>query len=783
MSNPPVAPHGHSFSASLASPLTHLPTSAAELAQLQTPAGVSPTAGQHLHHHQPISTSAFFSSASATTATAVAAPNPAGIPIGSNQFSAGQMNHPSPTGSDGSFHHLDLLQPQQQQQQYPQQHQSMSHAVLQPSLYQQNHHPQVSASSPPYSSSLASFQYQQPQRMDVSHHQQHQQHRHQQLQQQASLSFSQRQAQDQAHLSLLQYPASSAQYSGPASPTAWSLSAAAGLPLGSNAATVPSTATSPPGSAMSHEYMSALATQQQHPQQFQGPTVDVLAQQSQQAFQSPQHQQQFYGGLVSPTLPQHQRPVAPAAAHSAGPSSLAVSPALSTLSNVPNIAPAPMSLYSSQPSASLSPISPALAPFPTSTSSTLTQVMASHILPDFPASSSASHAAAAAAATAAATGASGATATNSTSNTASGGDSDSESGDGDGSGENTPQQRTYHIFSRGSYDLMVWAILHGKGPDHRSIARACGDRPMTSKRWNRLQGNLRVIRMSPPGATDGLVYGMVLHPRDDPTLPLAQAQQLLPDADMVEFRLVWRTCTRDLPIVPKEHWDAIFRSVHVRVGPDGRQFHLRLAECIRVITTNYQTRRSRCGITTDHIRQMFTQCECQTAPATRPRGGRNTKSNPPGPSASGGGPENISSAGSNVGSTLGGTGFASGPSSVSGSASAGGTPQQHVVNVNGAFDSMASPSPISGYALPLGPHHSAAMDVSYPPVSAMHSIPSAAQVFGGSAILTPPTSSREVPTLDHNGNVGATAQPSSSDLVASWAMYGSGLKPAPVAMR
>ncbi|KAI9223073.1 hypothetical protein BC828DRAFT_291026 [Blastocladiella britannica] len=192
--------------------------------------------------------------------------------------------------------------------------------------------------------------------------------------------------------------------------------------------------------------------------------------------------------------------------------------------------------------------------------------------------------------------------------------------------------RSYHLLNRAAYDLMVQCVRNHVPPDPSSIQAADPDRPISFKRWRRydqffpfffkmvspitnmsrrLQGNVRVVEHQLATGLDGIgdgVTDVAFGTRPGPAVPY-------------EWRLAWHNDPRGLPIVPVEHWHDVFLSIHIRNAADGRTYHVRLLECLRLLSALYQTRRSRCGLTPDALRQMFNECECQHGAATSMIGG------------------------------------------------------------------------------------------------------------------------------------------------------------------
>lgn len=135
--------------------------------------------------------------------------------------------------------------------------------------------------------------------------------------------------------------------------------------------------------------------------------------------------------------------------------------------------------------------------------------------------------------------------------------------------------RPFYVFNASSYALMLRSLLRGTSPKIKEIMEADAHHGLPTKRWKRLQGNLRIV--------------------------------------YVDFqpKLVWKSCSHNLIIEPIEAWDQIFREIHITKNERGQIQHIKIQKCLEMLTHRYQYRRSRCGLTVEDFRQMYSKCTCQ----------------------------------------------------------------------------------------------------------------------------------------------------------------------------
>ncbi|KNE69208.1 hypothetical protein AMAG_13599 [Allomyces macrogynus ATCC 38327] len=148
--------------------------------------------------------------------------------------------------------------------------------------------------------------------------------------------------------------------------------------------------------------------------------------------------------------------------------------------------------------------------------------------------------------------------------------------------------RPFYVFTRASYRLMVDCVKRGEIPSAGAIRTADPEHALSLKRWKRLQGNLKVVpvRVRVPG-------------RAEETAAVA-----------VVDRLVWKTCAVGLWIVPVEDWPTVVHQAHLERAPDGSLRHASLQKTLQQLTSAYQYRRSRRGLTSDDVRRILATCTC-----------------------------------------------------------------------------------------------------------------------------------------------------------------------------
>ncbi|KAJ1502851.1 hypothetical protein HMI54_008598 [Coelomomyces lativittatus] len=139
--------------------------------------------------------------------------------------------------------------------------------------------------------------------------------------------------------------------------------------------------------------------------------------------------------------------------------------------------------------------------------------------------------------------------------------------------------RPFYVFNRASYDLMLQCLVKGTSPKLKEIMEADPQQGLPTKRWKRLQGNLKIYNAP-----------------DDPLHP----------------KLVWKSCFQNLIIEPIEEWIHIFHKIHTHKNERNQVRHLRIQKCLEMLTRQYQYRRSRCGFTMEDFRRFYTECSCQT---------------------------------------------------------------------------------------------------------------------------------------------------------------------------
>ncbi|KNE59482.1 hypothetical protein AMAG_03756 [Allomyces macrogynus ATCC 38327] len=107
--------------------------------------------------------------------------------------------------------------------------------------------------------------------------------------------------------------------------------------------------------------------------------------------------------------------------------------------------------------------------------------------------------------------------------------------------------------------------------------RSIAPQPAQRKRWRRLQTKLRLV--GPPAMSN----------------------------DPRRYRqLAWRDS--DLIIAPREEWDAVLRECHRSHLPVGE--HLSTRQTLLRVRQDFETRRSRCGITPETISTFCHSCRC-----------------------------------------------------------------------------------------------------------------------------------------------------------------------------
>ncbi|KAJ3362333.1 hypothetical protein GGF32_006168 [Allomyces javanicus] len=112
--------------------------------------------------------------------------------------------------------------------------------------------------------------------------------------------------------------------------------------------------------------------------------------------------------------------------------------------------------------------------------------------------------------------------------------------------------RPFYVFTRASYRLMVECVKRGEIPSASAIRTADPEHALSLKRWKRLQGNLKVV----------------------------------PD------------------------WPTVVHQAHLERAPDGSVRHASLQKTLQQLTSAYQYRRSRSGLTSDDVRRILATCTC-----------------------------------------------------------------------------------------------------------------------------------------------------------------------------
>lgn len=135
--------------------------------------------------------------------------------------------------------------------------------------------------------------------------------------------------------------------------------------------------------------------------------------------------------------------------------------------------------------------------------------------------------------------------------------------------------RPFYVFNKTSYALMLRSLIKGTSPKLKEIMEADPHHGLPTKRWKRLQGNLRIMYVD-------------FHPK-----------------------LIWKSCVQNLIIEPVEAWDQIFQQIHMPKNERGQIQHIKIQKCLEMLTRRYQYRRSRCGLTVEDFRRMYSQCTCQ----------------------------------------------------------------------------------------------------------------------------------------------------------------------------
>ncbi|KAJ3372840.1 hypothetical protein GGF31_001377 [Allomyces arbusculus] len=143
-------------------------------------------------------------------------------------------------------------------------------------------------------------------------------------------------------------------------------------------------------------------------------------------------------------------------------------------------------------------------------------------------------------------------------------------------------EREYFVFDCAAYDRMVHFLTleadRSRVADMHAQLRSMAPQPAQRKRWRRLQSKLRLV--GPPATAS-----------NDPR----------------RFRqLAWRDS--DLIIAPREEWDAVLRECHRSHLPVGE--HLSTRQTLLRVRQDYETRRSRCGITPETISAFCHSCRC-----------------------------------------------------------------------------------------------------------------------------------------------------------------------------
>ncbi|KNE68705.1 hypothetical protein AMAG_13347 [Allomyces macrogynus ATCC 38327] len=149
--------------------------------------------------------------------------------------------------------------------------------------------------------------------------------------------------------------------------------------------------------------------------------------------------------------------------------------------------------------------------------------------------------------------------------------------------------RPFYVFTRASYRLMVECVKRGEIPSAGAIRTADPGHALSLKRWKRLQGNLKVVpvRVRVPGRAEESAAAVA-----------------------VVDRLVWKTCVVGLWIVPVEDWPTVVHQAHLERALDGSVRHASLQRTLQQLTSAYQYRRSRSGLTSDDVRRILATCTC-----------------------------------------------------------------------------------------------------------------------------------------------------------------------------
>ncbi|KAJ3374667.1 hypothetical protein GGF31_006564 [Allomyces arbusculus] len=114
--------------------------------------------------------------------------------------------------------------------------------------------------------------------------------------------------------------------------------------------------------------------------------------------------------------------------------------------------------------------------------------------------------------------------------------------------------RPFYVFTRASYRLMVECVKRGEIPSAAAIRTADPEHALSLKRWKRLQGNLKVV--------------------------------------------------------PVRDWPTVVHQAHLERAPDGSVRHASLQKTLQQLTSAYQYRRSRSGLTSDDVRRILATCTC-----------------------------------------------------------------------------------------------------------------------------------------------------------------------------
>ncbi|KAI9222815.1 hypothetical protein BC828DRAFT_377502 [Blastocladiella britannica] len=153
-----------------------------------------------------------------------------------------------------------------------------------------------------------------------------------------------------------------------------------------------------------------------------------------------------------------------------------------------------------------------------------------------------------------------------------------------------PAARMYAAFTRTTHAAMLESLqlVHAAGTHPlsphalsrlRQLRMQSASTPLARRRWKRLCLTFLSLKVDDGGSE---VAGSV--------------------------EITWRGSMRT--ILPMEDWDDVIGQIHGSGSP--WQEHLSFGKTAAIVRSQYETRRSRCGIPPEYIRDYVNRCECQT---------------------------------------------------------------------------------------------------------------------------------------------------------------------------